>query len=154
MFLLRFLTKVFYNIFTNTFLPSASEFELIASHLHIFWLLEFVFQSWNELWINFNKELSHLWHSVFQVLLFVSGELLHFLGPAVNLFKLLAWKDEGWSCEFRWFESHESDIQERNLEDKLSKEEYFFVFENWWDSSEALQESVSWWSCNFKFKFA
>ena len=130
-----------------------SEFEFIVSYLHVVWFREFIFQCWNEFWIDLNQELSNLRNSFAEIRFVVFCEFLHVFGPAVNFLELFAWKNESSSCKLWWLESHQSDVEERNLKNVLCKEKHFFIFKNWCDSFVAFQKSISWWSCNSEFKF-
>ena len=88
-----YLTYCKYNSFSTVYLSNSflSELEFITAYFHVLWLLEFVFQSRDELGVDLHKELSYLGDGILQITLFVSGEFLHVFTPAVDLLELLAW---------------------------------------------------------------
>ena len=92
------------------FITLLSEFEFIVGYLHVFWLWEFIFQSWNEFWIDFYQELSNLRYCCREIRFLVFREFFHVFCPAINFFELFAWEHQSSCSKLRWLESHQGNI--------------------------------------------
>ena len=108
----------------------ASKLERQACNFSVLLFGEFVLESCQEFWVDFEDEAFDILNHRLEVLVFVLGCFFHLFVPHVDFFDRFGGEDERGSCQLALVVLQERGIEESDLLDVLCKEENFVIASN------------------------